>query len=600
MKYYLYIIILFMAALVFAQDNYRVRKVIFRGNESFSSSRLQSQMTLEPKSGLKRIREKSAHVTFSRDLLQQDIQELTTFYQREGFLDVQIAVDSMRQNHQKNTLDIFLKIKEGYPVIVSEILFQSVDDSFYNTFDLDKLRNRFALKAGERFRDVLLKSDILFIKDELVNKGYAYSSVDYTLKVDTLENQTTVLYIIDTGPRCYFGDVMISGNEHVSDRIIRKQLAFEKGDVFSRHKIDQSQEQIYQLNVFQIASIQARLNQTAHVAIPISIKTKEAPRLTNKVGAGWGKEDQFRAFVDVQWLRFFSGARRLNLYVKHSGLEPYHVYLRFSQPAFLNPNTTLGVNPYIRKQQEPGYIVDRRGANLYLQRQIKRIFTAGIGYTYEIVKLDTTSVADVEKKTDLTDLYDKSSMTLGISQNNTDDIFSPTRGTNNGLTLKVSGIGPSSYHYTKWLIDVRQYISLPAVVLATRLKVGQIRSMDASGFIPVEDRLYSGGANSVRGWARHELGPQDANGKPIGGQSLIEGSLEVRLPLMGSFGIVTFWDFGNVWQENFGSIVDNLRHAFGTGLRFHTPIGPVRFDIARPVFDEVNQIRWHLTLGEAF
>jgi outer membrane protein insertion porin family len=93
--------------------------------------------------------------------------------------------------------------------------------------------------------------------------------------------------------------------------------------------------------------------------VPISIKIREAPKFTNKIGFGWGKEDRFRAFADVQWLRFFGGARRLNLFLKHSGLEPYHINLRFAQPAFIWPNTTVGLNPFIRKQAEPAFTVDR-------------------------------------------------------------------------------------------------------------------------------------------------------------------------------------------------------------------------------------------------
>ena len=136
--------------------------------------------------------------------------------------------------------------------------------------------------------------------------------------------------------------------------------------------------------------------------------------------------------------------------------------------------------------------------------------------------------------------------------------------------------------------------------MATRLKIGDISSMDAGGFIPVEDRFYSGGSNSVRGWARSELGPKDSNGKPVGGNSVLEGSLELRIPLLGSFDSAVFWDFGNVWEEEFGDVLNELNHALGFGLRFKTPIGPVRFDLAAPVFNEEKHIRWHLTIGEAF
>ena len=317
-------------------------------------------------------------------------------------------------------------------------------------------------------------------------------------------------------------------------------------------------------------------------------------------GVGWGKEDLFRAFADVQWLRFLGGARRLNLFLKHSGLEPYRVNLRFTQPGFIGPNTSLGLNPFIRKQTEPAFTVDRRGGDIYLHRQIGKIYNAGIGYTYEVVHLDTTTVGDADIQPDLNSLYNKSSITTGFSQTSTDDLFSPTKGFNNGITIKYSGVGPSTYTYLKWLVDVRHYLQIPRAVLATRIKVGQINSYDASGFIPVEDRFYAGGANSVRGWARHELGPEDENGKPLGGNYLTEGSLEFRIPVVGSFNGAIFWDFGNVWEGEFSGLLDKQRHALGAGIRFHTPIGPVRFDIARPVLDQDSHIRWHLTLGQAF
>jgi outer membrane protein insertion porin family len=235
-----------------------------------------------------------------------------------------------------------------------------------------------------------------------------------------------------------------------------------------------------------------------------------------------------------------------------------------------------------------------------MQNQLSRIYNLGVTYTYEVVNLDTTSVGDADIQPDLTSLYNKSSVTMGLSQTTTNDLFSPTKGFNNGLTFKVSGVGPSTYNYTKLMLDVRHFLQIPRAVLATRLKVGQINSADKSGFIPVEDRFYAGGANSVRGWARHELGPEDEHGKPLGGNSLIEGSLELRIPVMGSFNSALFWDFGNVWAKDFSKTVDELRHALGAGIRFHTPIGPVRFDIATPVLDQDTHIRWHLTLGQAF
>ena len=601
MKCKFYIIFCLLLSHLWAQENYRVRKIRFDGN-TIASPQLLARMTLQPKNGLKRLRDKSPGVAFSHELLQNDIDELVYFYQKEGFLQAAVELQELRTNDKKETVEITLKIDEGRPVKVNRIIFEVQGDSAQQELNqaTDKARSQFRLQEGTRFRDADLKSDMALLKNMLVNFGFAFSKIDYILQVDRATYQTDIIYTIDSGPLCYFGNVVISGNDHVADKIIHRQISFEKGEVFSRQSIDKSQEQIYALNVFQIVSLQAAAKLEKDATIPISIKIKEAPRFTNKFGVGWGQEDKFRASMDTQWLRFLGGARRLNLFLKHSALEPYHINLRFSQPGFLNPNTSLGVNPFIRRQNEPGYNVDRRGASIYVQRQISRVLNTGVTYTFEKVHLDTTTIGAPDLQSDLTDFYNKSSVTVGMSQNNTDDIFSPTRGFNNGMTFKFSGIGPSTYDYTKWMIDLRQYIKFPRGVLATRIKLGDISSMDVSGFIPVEDRFYSGGSNSVRGWARHELGPKDSNGKPVGGHSLLEASLEARIPIFGSFDNAVFWDFGNVWEKDFGDILNDINHALGIGLRFRTPIGPVRFDVAVPVFNEAHHIRWHLTIGEAF
>ncbi|MBN1466168.1 outer membrane protein assembly factor BamA [candidate division KSB1 bacterium] len=595
------LIILLLTYPLWAQENYRVRKVTFKGNETIASDRLSAEMTLKPKNGLERLRDKGKGVPFSEPLLQADLDELLHFYHQEGFTQADVRVD-LQINDKKKTVEIVYHIEEGLPIRVMEIHFSTKSDSFREelTKATDKARSAFKLRQGSRFRDDDFNADLARLKNDLVDIGFVYADIDYGLDIDQKTRSTDIHYAIDSGPICHFGDVSISGNDHVADAIIHRQISFKQGDLFSRQEIDKSQEQIYSLNVFQVVSLQANLVESRKASIPVSIRIKEAPRFTNKFGVGWGQEDRFRTSMDTQWLRFLGGARRLNLLLKYSALEPYNINLRFTQPAFLSPTASFGLNPFIRRQYETSYDVHRRGLNVYLQRQIGRILTTGITYTYEKVKLDTTSIGAAKSQPNLTDLYNKSSVTLGVAQNSTDDIFSPSKGANNSLTFKYSGIGPSTYHYTKWMIDLRHYASLPRAVLGARLKVGEINSMDAGGFIPVEDRFYSGGANSIRGWARHELGPRDEDEKPIGGNTLLEASLEFRIPIIGSLASAIFWDGGNVWPGHFGDILNEFNHSVGLGLRFRTPIGPVRFDIAKPVYNDDKHIRWHLTLGEAF
>ena len=116
----------------------------------------------------------------------------------------------------------------------------------------------------------------------------------------------------------------------------------------------------------------------------------------------------------------------------------------------------------------------------------------------------------------------------------------------------------------------------------------------------MEERFYSGGSSSVRGWGRSLLGDLDENGDPIGGKSLMEFSLELRYPIYGYLSGVIFGDAGNIWDESVEYQIDELRYSAGVGLRLDTPIGPIRFDVARPVDDVDTDIQFHISVGQAF
>ncbi len=586
----------------YSQDNYIVKNVKFSGNESLSAGELKQLISLRPRGWFNRLLGQGTKVRYSRELLNSDLTIIKDYYQRRGFLNAEAKLGQLKTNDEKETVKINININEGEPIIVSEISFQFVDDTLRTRVEqlMSEYKSELNTKEGQRFRDAVLKEDINQLQTRLINNGYPYEEINYQLQVKQSENTVHIKLKVNAGPLCEFGAVSVSGNSHVSDRLIRKQVAFDRGETFRKRLVDKSQEQVYELGVFQIVTVRAQIPKKEQTtSIPVQVNVREASQYTTKFGVGWGTEDKFRTFIDFRWLHFLGGARRLNIDVKHSALEPYNVNIRATQPAFLNPNTSLGINPYIRKQDEPGYELRRRGFNLYMQRPIGQVYSVGITYNFERVNLDTTSVARLELDPRLTDLYNKSSILLSGTQNTTDDMFFPQRGFNNSLILKYSGF-LGEYLYIKWLADIRHYHFVQNMVVATRIKFGSISPLRAGGFIPVEDRFFSGGATSNRGWLRHELGPQDAQGNPSGGNSLLECNLEFRIPLFGSFRSALFWDFGNVWQNEPIYQWDEIRHALGLGLRFETPIGPVRLDVARPVYDEKTHYRWHLTIGQAF
>ncbi len=178
--------------------------------------------------------------------------------------------------------------------------------------------------------------------------------------------------------------------------------------------------------------------------------------------------------------------------------------------------------------------------------------------------------------------------------------MAPTRGSYKSILLKYSGLGGGNYRYTKTLFDLRKYQRIGRPVLALRAQIGNLISFNTPKFIPLEERFYAGGSQSVRGWGRFQLGPMDDDGIPVGGRGLFVGSVELRTPISKSFSIATFLDMGNVWRDQRNINLNDLRYAAGIGVRYSTPIGPIRVDFAHPVWDTANQLQIHFSVGEAF
>src|SRR5262249_24405960 len=161
----------------------------------------------------------------------------------------------------------------------------------------------------------------------------------------------------------------------------------------------------------------------------------------------------------------------------------------------------------------------------------------------------------------------------------------------------------SDFSFVKLVLEGRHYVPLwGPFLLATRLKLGGIEPYGASTDVPFNVRFFAGGPGSVRGFQLNRLGPVNADGDPIGGLSLMEGSAELRFPLFGDFGAVLFLDFGNVFRPPFTYPLGDLLYAVGPVRRYNTPVGPLRLDVGIIVDRRQGENcgRIELSIGQAF
>ncbi len=588
-----------------AQSNYEVRKISFKGNKTLDKEFLLERLTMKEVSWFqKRILKKDPYL-YNDELINLDLERLHRIYQTEGFLEATVNLQPPKIDEKKKTVKLTIEIDEGKPVVVDSISFQLTDEECKVKMDslTKKVLREVKLKPGDRFRDDGLKGDILTIENAFKNLGYAYASSDYDLYLRPEKRLTEIHYLINPGQLSYIGLTTIEGNKHVKTKFIQKQLKYKEGDLYNRSLLEKTRKNLYFLQMFRIVSVLPEMGaDSSNNPIPVKLYVEEAPRLNARVGVGYGTEDKFRTFLDATYLGFLGGARRLNLQLKHSALLPYSVSLRWIQPRFLSDRSTIELNPYLNRTKEPGYDTRTFGLKVPIGYEFNPRWTGSLSYYFENV-IQTIEPNDPDFIVQPSDKfpYNKSGFILGTIYNDAKPQFSATKGSNVALAFKVNGfLFGGDFSYTRLWGTYRTYHQFGKITLAFKLMAGGIKSADSSKFIPVEDRFYSGGSTSVRGWNLAQLGPKRESGSPRGGSSTLESSFEVRFPLFWLLSGVAFIDVGNTWQQEYSYHLNELAYAVGPGLRIETPIGPVRFDVGFPVWNQKTKPQFFISVGQAF
>lgn len=595
----------------------RVRTLAFKGVTAVDQGRLKAALATKESS----ILPWGKKFVFDRSRLETDVKRIEAFYADRGYPDARVTGFDARINDKQDAVDITVTVSEGEPVKVAAINFVGFD--VIPAAHLDDLEKRSPLKVGQpRDRALVVTTHELAI-NELRDHGFPYA------KVATMEDggpdgkQATLSFVAEPGKVAHFGPVEISGNKSVGDNIIRRELAYKPGDLYQRSKVQDTQRSLYGLELFQFANIQPLNPELEPAEVPTRITVAEGKHQRVNFGVGYGSEEKERVDAEYHELNFLGGARSAGAHVRWSSLDR-GVRLDFNQPYFFAPHFSLGAEVQHWDTFTPAYTSVVNGGKMTVTHRASVRTSWSISVTSEH---DSSSIASAV----LGDLTLRNSLiALGLDprtgeQNGTlnaigidirhstaDNLLNAHRGYQITFHTEQAGrIVPGTFNYFAMSIDGRHYLPMgDRFVLATRMQAGGISpdgNSDAN--VPFSKKFFLGGATSVRGWGIYELSPL-SGGLPIGGNSMLAASAELRAVLRGNFGGVVFLDAGNVWAGTWDVNVNDLRYAIGPGLRYQTPIGPVRFDFGYQlnpipgllVNGEPQTRRWriHFSIGQAF
>ena len=596
----------------------QISSLDFKGVEQVDKSALASGLQTKRGSRLPWGRKRF----FDRSAFEADQKRIEAFYRDRGFPDARVTSFDVQLNDAQDKVDVTLTISEGEPVTVSAIELTGFDvlpedevRSLKETLPLrveQPLDRQLALASRERALNLLR------------DLGYPYATVTLTDDESGARSRRVKLDAVP-GTLAHFGEIEINGQVSVSENVVRRQLTFQPGDVFTRREMRESQRKLYGLELFEFVNVESREDMAVQLPdVPIRVTVAEGKHHKVNMGVGYGTEEHGRARLRWDHLNFLGGARHAGFEGKWSSLDR-GVRTEFREPFFLRPHFSLNFEGQAWQAAEPVYSLNTLGGRVTLRHQAnsQNIWSVAFINEYQRSSVTPEALLDFSFRDELIALGldptdGQSTGTLGaiafaINRNTTTNILDARSGY--VLNAQVEQAGKflaGTWDYRSITGEGRHYVSAGRrLVLANRLRIGTIDPIgDLLSNVPFYKRYFLGGASSLRGWGRFEVGPTSGFGLPIGGHTMLEGSTEVRAPLTDKFGAVAFVDFGNVWTQPWDFNVTDLRYAAGPGLRYLPPIGPARVDFGyqlNPIANlrvngELERRHWrvHFSIGQAF
>lgn len=535
--------------------------------------------------------------------LEDDLERLRVMYRRYGFYHARITSEVEIKD---NRAVVKLNIIEGPEVLVTKM---KIDTAVgFPAEALAEMQRKSPLLVGERFTEEKYEALKRQYLNYLLDHGYPRAKVQGRVLLDEEQNTAQVEVTTEAGPLCYFGEVRVKGKPETPEKVILRKITFKKGEPFSFKEIYDSQQQIYRLDLFQTVTITPEeVPETVHT-IPMTVEVQEKKKRALKLGLGYGDEDQFRARMALRFRNPAGGGRMLEVDTKFSRLE-YRVEGSFLNPMIFGSNFDLVYQTGWVRRYLPSFTDKAYFSQVRLERDLPWKFRGYMGHGLEFTRpfnISEDTLAILSQTTQAGKLYRASMALAGLRQETMDNIADPHRG---GLVVLNQEFAPtffgSQIQFLRTLAEVRRYQSLGHTdyIMAGRLKFGIIDPIQSTTDIPIFRRFFAGGYNSVRGYRLDYLGPRDASGNPIGGQALLEGSLEARIPIYKEFRAVAFLDFGNVYLQLNQIDVGQLKYSSGVGLRYQTSIGPIGVDVGfplNPIDPSRDKYRFHFTIGQTF
>lgn len=550
-----------------------IDKIVFTGNKTYSARTLRGVMQTKEKMFLFSLFTERG--IMQKEILDTDIDRLTIFYHDRGFMDAKVGTPEVARKEDGMTITIPIEEGERYKVTGVRITGDTVDE-------VEKLEKKLQSKPKHFFSREKLRKDIDVLSRVHMDEGYAHTEVKPAVKQEPSDQTTDITFDVNKKDLVHIGQIYISGNTKTRDKVIRREMKLAEGDVFNATKLEKSLNALKKLDFFEEVEVLPIESEQSGI-MNLHVKVKEKLTGTISIGGGYSSDSGAFASGEIIQRNLFGRGQYLGLKIFFAE-EAQRYIITFVEPRLFDTYLSGGIDLYNWIKDYNDFRKDAVGFRVkfgYPFGNYSRILGY---YTYEeadVTDVRSGSSAYVRSQQGTSV---KGSWTVGIERDTTDHPFMPNKGSFTSLTSEFAakGLG-SDTNFVKAEFRSGTYIPLFwKFVGHVRGGFGYLYEVDGVDTVPIYERFFLGGIDSLRAFEWGDVGPKDPiTGDILGGLTYGLVNVELLFPLLEKYGVrgVVFFDAGNAFLDLDEFDVGEFRTDVGAGVRWNSPFGPIRVEV---------------------
>ncbi|HIE64883.1 MAG: outer membrane protein assembly factor BamA [Nitrospira sp.] len=559
-----------------------IRKIRFEGNKAFKDKVLKKGMESSTYFWLTSWLTESGR--YKKEALEADVERVRAYYANHGYLQIQVDAPQVVLSDDNEWFDIVIPVIEGEQFTVGGIQYEGS-----TILEKKALIEKTVTKKGEIFNRGQLRRDIMGIVDLFGEKGYIYANVVPQLNARQGEDIVDIVFRVSEGDRAKVREIHISGNTKTRDKVIRREIRVNEQEMVNTKLLRRSFQRLQNLNFFENVEIVPKQIEPGWVDLDVTVKEK--PTGTFSIGGGYSSVDRFIATMDVTLGNFLGKGQLLRVKVD-TGKRRTTYRLTFREPYLFDRNLSGTVDLFNQERSFGTYREKRIGGNLILGRSFGEYVRSSVSYTAEELQVSDLQLLSDGTIDPIVPLQVQEQALLGktltsavgfsLTRDTRDFAFDPKSGSRNSVTVEYAGtflggdnaylkiIGDSSRFFPLWWNHI----------FSLHGRIGYASGIEDK-VLPVGERFFTGGINTVRGFKFGKAGPTvPGTGEVLGGNKVLFFNVEYLVPIVKEAQIkaLLFYDYGAAFDDDELIHSSGMRKAAGFGIRWISPVGPLRLE----------------------